>query len=83
METPTPLPPESCGTCVFYLSKADECGVCRRYPPSCIERSEANINYAGDRLYFTAYPEVDLDQWCGEYRRPGIFNPPPPLPEVE
>lgn len=81
METPTPLPPESCGTCVFFLREDETSGECRRYPPSVPYMIESDGSPR--QLVFASTPDVEDDQWCGEYRRPGILVPPPTLPVIE
>jgi len=53
MGTPT----NTCEDCRFFeADKEDETiGACRRYPPT-IQGADA------------AWPPVDIDDWCGEYK---------------
>jgi hypothetical protein len=47
---------QSCGTCRFY-----DHGLCRRFPPVPVE---PNTEVGG---WWCVAPEVDRNDWCGEY----------------
>jgi hypothetical protein len=50
-----------CGTCAFLQAKPGEpAGYCRRYPPVAMESEEGS---------YSAFPVVELVDWCGEYKR--------------
>lgn len=45
---------DTCGTCRFFQD-----GFCRRYPPTIVQ---------GAFGAFTSWPDVDRDNWCGEWQ---------------
>lgn len=48
----------SCENCRFFLNKR-----CHRYPPQLwCSTEQDNCSYS------TAFPEVEKDDWCGEWR---------------
>ena len=53
-----PLAPNTavCGNCAFWLHKPPDDSVCRCHPPT--------VTSAGT----TVWPQVNADDWCGEYR---------------
>lgn len=73
MEPEAPKPP-ACGDCRFCIPSEDpelpNAGDCRRYPPQ-------RFYYSADDPHATMYPEVCLDDWCGEFQpRPRPVPPP-------
>jgi hypothetical protein len=67
---------EQCKTCKFFiiLEQGAKSGWCRRYPPTVVVNNAQNYNRedgSWDGIYSyaeTAYPEVDNDDWCGEFK---------------
>lgn len=66
-------PPDSCGTCRFFLLRPEMVqppgGFCRRYPPSSIFDNQGEIQWRWTR--------TQADYWCGEW----AFIPGPPQVE--
>lgn len=58
-----------CDTCRFFKLWRNEtvCGVCLAHPPT-VHTSEQHHDG-----YFTAWPEVKTENWCGEYQ-PNLTN---------
>ncbi len=50
-----------CGSCRFYFEEGRQC---RRYPPQAWSESQSEYSCS---LGFS-YPEVNKDEWCGEFR---------------
>lgn len=59
-----PIPDDcmpKCGSCAFFQSESgDEAGYCRRYPPKVVSSEEGE---------YSAFPVVEVADWCGEFRR--------------
>ncbi len=70
-----------CGTCRFYWKVPEE-GVsvvpfpdlCRRHPPQLVPRWLKNHGNFTTAESMSVYPEVDPENWCGEYERRAPFR---------
>lgn len=50
-----------CQTCSFYQAEnGEEHGACHRLPPVMVPEAD---------YYDFAFPSVNLDDWCGEFKR--------------
>jgi len=66
---------QTCETCrYFYEEKSNEISECRRYPP----RPVADPEDAG--LLSAYWPDVEPDQWCGEWSLVSAGEKPAPTP---
>lgn len=55
----------TCASCRFFrLGKWYDVDRCRRFPP----QRAPFIFYGLSFIAFAAFPSVDGDEWCGEYR---------------
>ena len=57
--------PDDCGRCEFFRAEhalGDGAGVCRRWPPTLVPRSNELASV------ISAFPSVEFDDWCGEYK---------------
>ncbi len=63
---------EHCGNCKFWstTSETTAAGICRRYPPTyqTSTREEWGSTIESD---YSAWPEVERYDWCGEYKERG------------
>lgn len=59
-----PIPEDcmpKCGTCTFFQGEpGDIAGYCRRYPPVVVPDDDGNAS---------AYPVIEIADWCGEFKR--------------
>lgn len=50
-----------CATCAFIqIAPGEEAGYCRRYPPQVVSSDEGE---------YSAFPVIEVSDFCGEYRR--------------
>lgn len=58
---------ENCGCCHFCRDQdvtfGGESGACKRYPPAVV------FDDITETCITAPYPFVDLDDWCGEFKR--------------
>jgi hypothetical protein len=55
-------PGDFCKTCIYFADHdgPDKPGICRRYPPSILQRD--------DGMCMTSFPRVNSDMICGEHQ---------------
>lgn len=58
---------KSCATCQYYDS-----GGCRRYPPISVGYEDVAQTLS---LIDTVFPQVNINDWCGEYRQSANIKP--------
>jgi hypothetical protein len=65
---PEPLKDRHCGTCI-YRQEWD--GTCHRFPPqtSLLQPERSFWQSNGPLEWRSEWPEVDVDDFCGEYKR--------------
>lgn len=72
----TDIAEQKCENCLFYR------GDCRRFPPQLISTDVSSDYYMEDghkvwetdREPYFAFPDVDKDDWCGEWRSEDASN---------
>ena len=64
-----------CSSCFYYERLSNTTAICRRYPPTPVVDlgSDNNAEGGGVSSVYTIpadnlWPEVGLDDWCGEYQ---------------
>lgn len=58
---PTPVEPESCGSCRFFQpNDHDDAGYCRRFPP---------VPVVIETSLSVAQATSSAEEWCGEFSR--------------
>ena len=64
---------ETCDQCAFYDRLAATWGECRRRPPQSFVRFPEHPKGLLDEepLRISIYPEVSVDEWCGEFSPEG------------
>lgn len=51
---------QHCGNCMFRQRHPDDKAYCHRFPPAPLYPDPGVV---------TRYPQVEHDDWCGEYKR--------------
>lgn len=60
----------NCESCKYFdkFAEHDDKGCCRRYSPRLtVEMVDPKSEYINP--FRAAWPEVEIDDWCGEYER--------------
>lgn len=57
---------EQCGSCKWFESKAEEVGICHRYPPTVYPNGQGSMSL---------FPPVQPTEFCGEYSRVLVITP--------
>lgn len=55
-----------CASCKFFEPSAHGDGTCQRYPPTIMRNVDPSD---GASYYYSARPEVEVEDWCGEWKR--------------
>lgn len=56
---------DACRDCHFFIRSTDDVGECRRHPPVIVGPIE--FNDFDEVWRRTLFPNVEPDQWCGDY----------------